>query len=110
MVFNFKIMLFKSLLSFLDNFNVISINSKHNYFTNYSIQGRAHPRSYMAQVKKGNTVYSFLGVDACLEPGNFYCGYSIFGFVFIQLVSNSKEYFKVSKNIYFGNKAYVPKI
>ncbi|ERL88144.1 hypothetical protein D910_05532 [Dendroctonus ponderosae] len=52
-----------------DNFNVISVKSKHNYFTNYSVQGREHPRSYMAQVKKGNTIYSFVGVDACLEPG-----------------------------------------
>lgn len=53
-----------------DNFNVISVKSKHNYFTNYSIQGREHPRSYMVQVKKGPTLYSFVGVDACLEPGN----------------------------------------
>ncbi|XP_066245016.1 transmembrane protein 62-like [Euwallacea similis] len=52
-----------------DNFNVISINSKQNYFTNYSVQGKDHPRSYMVQVKNGNTVYSFVGIDACLEPG-----------------------------------------
>ncbi|XP_050301336.1 transmembrane protein 62-like [Anthonomus grandis grandis] len=52
-----------------DNFNVISVNSKHNFFTNYSIQGKEHPRSYMMQVRKGNSKYTFLGVDACLEPG-----------------------------------------
>lgn len=52
-----------------DNFNVISINSKHNYFTNYSMQGKAHPRSYLIQTRKGSAVYSFLGIDACLEPG-----------------------------------------
>lgn len=60
----------KKNISIADNFNVISVKSKHNYFTNYSIQGREHPRSYMVQVKKGSTLYSFVGVDACLEPGN----------------------------------------
>ncbi|CAG9762201.1 unnamed protein product [Ceutorhynchus assimilis] len=52
-----------------DNFNVMSVQSKYNYFTNYSIQGKTNPKSYMMQVKQGNEIYSFLGVDACLEPG-----------------------------------------
>ncbi|KAL1489693.1 hypothetical protein ABEB36_013633 [Hypothenemus hampei] len=52
-----------------DNFNVIGVKSKHNFFTNYSVQGKEHPRSYITQVKKETTVYSFVGVDACLEPG-----------------------------------------
>lgn len=52
-----------------DNFNVINIKSKENYFTNYSVQGKANPKSYMYQLTKDNEVYSFVGVDACLEPG-----------------------------------------
>ncbi|XP_050511047.1 transmembrane protein 62-like [Diabrotica virgifera virgifera] len=52
-----------------DNFNVAELSSKHNYFTNYSMQGKVHPRSYMYQVKKANAVYTFMGIDACLEPG-----------------------------------------
>lgn len=33
------------------------------------MQGRAHPKSYMYQTKKGGELYSFIGMDACLEPG-----------------------------------------
>ncbi|CAG9858616.1 unnamed protein product [Phyllotreta striolata] len=52
-----------------DNFNVGSPLSKQNFFTNYSIQGRDHPRSYRFQIKKRNNIYTFIGIDACLEPG-----------------------------------------
>lgn len=52
-----------------DNFNVINIQSKENYFSRYSVQGKEHPKSYMMQIRKGSTIYSFIGVDACLEPG-----------------------------------------
>lgn len=52
-----------------DNFNVPSLTSEYNYYRNYSIQGRAHPRSYMYQIKTGRELYSFIGVDACLDPG-----------------------------------------
>ncbi|GJQ65555.1 hypothetical protein Trydic_g7655 [Trypoxylus dichotomus] len=52
-----------------DNFNVINIDSKENFFPNYSIQGKTHPRSYMYQIKRPDTIYSFIGIDACLEPG-----------------------------------------
>lgn len=53
----------------LDNFNVADKNSKHNFFMNYSVQGKQHPRSYMYQMKKRGVLYSFIGIDACLEPG-----------------------------------------
>lgn len=52
-----------------DNFNVPSLNSKDNYYANYSIQGREHPRSYMYQIAVGSEKYTFIAVDACLEPG-----------------------------------------
>ncbi|XP_021929537.1 transmembrane protein 62-like isoform X2 [Zootermopsis nevadensis] len=52
-----------------DNFNVPGLTSKENYYRNYSMQGRAHPKSYMYQTKKGGELYSFIGMDACLEPG-----------------------------------------
>lgn len=52
-----------------DSFNVAGQNSKQNYFRNYSIQGKTHPRSYMYQIVKDNVTYSFVAVDACLDPG-----------------------------------------
>ncbi|XP_011498584.1 PREDICTED: transmembrane protein 62-like [Ceratosolen solmsi marchali] len=52
-----------------DNFNIFDTNSKDNYYTNYSMQGRKHPRSYMHQVHLGLDKYTFIAVDACLKPG-----------------------------------------
>uniref|UniRef100_A0A6B2E9D5 Uncharacterized protein n=1 Tax=Phlebotomus kandelakii TaxID=1109342 RepID=A0A6B2E9D5_9DIPT len=52
-----------------DNFNVGGRNSSSNYFQRYSVQGVNHSRSYMHQVEKGGDKYTFLAVDACLEPG-----------------------------------------
>ncbi|XP_071056743.1 transmembrane protein 62-like isoform X2 [Onthophagus taurus] len=52
-----------------DNFNVVNFESKENFFPNFSIQGRKHSRSYMYQIKRHDQIYSFIGVDACLEPG-----------------------------------------
>ncbi|CAH0560338.1 unnamed protein product [Brassicogethes aeneus] len=52
-----------------DNFNVAGPDSKQNFFTNYSVQGKAHPRSYMYQLREGGELYTFIAVDACLEPG-----------------------------------------
>lgn len=33
------------------------------------MQGREHKRSYLKQIKVGGETYSFIAVDACLEPG-----------------------------------------
>jgi hypothetical protein len=52
-----------------DNFNVPGLQSSLNYFRNYSVQGAKHLRSYMVQVHRGDDIYSFVAVDACLEPG-----------------------------------------
>ncbi|CAH1370255.1 unnamed protein product [Tenebrio molitor] len=52
-----------------DNFNVAGADFKQNFFVNYSMQGRHHPRSYMHQISQASKLYSFIGVDACLEPG-----------------------------------------
>uniref|UniRef100_T1IQP5 AD domain-containing protein n=1 Tax=Strigamia maritima TaxID=126957 RepID=T1IQP5_STRMM len=52
-----------------DNFNVPSIKSSENYYRHYSIQGKLHARSYMFNFQHDNDTYSFIGVDACLEPG-----------------------------------------
>lgn len=54
---------------FSDNFNVINLDSKNNYYSNYSIQGKKHPRSYMYNVNAGSETYSFIAIDACLKPG-----------------------------------------
>lgn len=47
----------------------MNIKSKENYFANYSIQGKKYPRSYMHQVLVGGEIYSFIAIDACLQPG-----------------------------------------
>lgn len=52
-----------------DNFNVASMDSHENFFVNYSMQGKAHRRSYIHQVKDDGDLYSFIAVDATLDPG-----------------------------------------
>lgn len=54
-----------------DNFNVPGDGSAQNYFRTYSVQGAQHARSYMRQVVAGTggERYTFIAVDACLEPG-----------------------------------------
>uniref|UniRef100_A0A1B0D177 TMEM62 C-terminal domain-containing protein n=1 Tax=Phlebotomus papatasi TaxID=29031 RepID=A0A1B0D177_PHLPP len=52
-----------------DNFNVAGWNSSSNYFHKYSVQGAKHSRSYIHQVTRGGDKYTFIAVDACLEPG-----------------------------------------
>ncbi|XP_011175692.1 transmembrane protein 62 [Solenopsis invicta] len=52
-----------------DNFDIIHFNSKNNYYSYYSIQGKKHPRSYMYNVNTGLEIYSFIAIDACLKPG-----------------------------------------
>ncbi|KZC13997.1 Transmembrane protein 62 [Dufourea novaeangliae] len=52
-----------------DNFNVVSLEAKNNYYSNYSIQGKKHPRSYMYTINIGSELYTFIAVDACLKPG-----------------------------------------
>ncbi|XP_071559664.1 transmembrane protein 62 [Temnothorax nylanderi] len=52
-----------------DNFDIINFDSKNNYYSHYSIQGKKYPRSYMYNVKTGREKFSFIAIDACLKPG-----------------------------------------
>lgn len=54
-----------------DNFNVPGDASAQNFFREFSVQGAAHPRSYMRTVHgvAGPERYTFIAVDACLDPG-----------------------------------------
>lgn len=52
-----------------DNFNVRSINSEENYFSNYSVQGLKHPKSYIHIINNNGISVGFVGVDACPDPG-----------------------------------------
>lgn len=52
-----------------DNFNVPALKTRQDLFTNFSVQGRHHTRSYMHQIVKGGERYTFIAVDACLDPG-----------------------------------------
>ncbi|KAJ6645818.1 Transmembrane protein [Pseudolycoriella hygida] len=52
-----------------DNFNVPGARSGADYFIRYSVQGKDNPRAYMKQIQKGSEKYTFIAVDACLDPG-----------------------------------------
>lgn len=52
-----------------DNFNVLNSLSKQNFYINYSIQGKANPRSYLYQIEVKGDIYSFVAIDACRQPG-----------------------------------------
>lgn len=52
-----------------DNFNVPDINAEENYFNKFSIQGGQHQKSYLYQTTVRSDTYSFIGIDACLDPG-----------------------------------------
>ncbi|XP_011313313.1 transmembrane protein 62 [Fopius arisanus] len=52
-----------------DNFNVLNLKSSENYYLNYSVQGKYHPRSYLHHINHKSEKYSFIAIDACLEPG-----------------------------------------
>lgn len=55
---------------FADNFNVANPADEESLFHQYSIQGAKHDRSYMELVKgDSGEIYSFMAVDACIEPG-----------------------------------------
>lgn len=47
-----------------------SDDAPENYYRKYSVQGNEHKRSYMHQVRgNGGELYTFIAVDACLNPG-----------------------------------------
>ncbi|KAB0799720.1 hypothetical protein PPYR_07600 [Photinus pyralis] len=52
-----------------DTFNVLDLKSNQNYFVNYSVRGKANPRSYLYQLDKNGDVYSFIAVDVTLRTG-----------------------------------------
>lgn len=55
---------------FADNFNVANPSAEDSFFHQYSVQGGLHKRSYMELVKgDSGELYSFMAVDACIEPG-----------------------------------------
>lgn len=59
----------KFLFFFPDNFNVPFLNSKENFYTNYSMQGKNNPKSYFYQINEHGDSYAFIAIDACLDPG-----------------------------------------
>ncbi|KAL0125186.1 hypothetical protein PUN28_004372 [Cardiocondyla obscurior] len=52
-----------------DNFDIINFDSKNNYYSHYSIQGKKYPRSYIYNINTGLETISFIAIDACLKPG-----------------------------------------
>lgn len=96
------------LFNFQDNFNVMNIKSPDNYYLNYSIQGLKHSRSYLHQIAVGSEKYSFIGVDACLEPGpkrpfNFIGYFSNDHIHKIKKLVNETKQFKSDHTVWFGH-------
>ncbi|CAO1412640.1 unnamed protein product [Diamesa hyperborea] len=52
-----------------DNFNVESFESRNDLYQNFSAQGRQNKRSYMKQITVDELQYSFIAIDASVEPG-----------------------------------------
>ncbi|XP_055306031.1 transmembrane protein 62-like isoform X1 [Sitodiplosis mosellana] len=90
-----------------DTFNVPLSNDVH--FKRYSVQGAKHKRSYMEIVKGSNgDLYSFIAVDACLEPGPK-MPYNFFGMLTqndtdqLQLLVDESKKAGVNHTIWFGH-------
>ncbi|XP_008553541.1 transmembrane protein 62 [Microplitis demolitor] len=81
-----------------DNFNIISINSPENYYKNYSVQGKKHPRSYLHQISTSNEKFSFIAIDACLEPGPRR-PFNFIGFLDHQEINNIKKLAQESRRL-----------
>lgn len=56
-------------VQFLDSFNIPTLRRHNSFYHQYSVQGKHHKRSYMYTVMDGKEKYSFIGVDATLDPG-----------------------------------------
>lgn len=52
-----------------DNFNIVTLDKDDNLFRRYSVQGRKHSHSYNYTFHHGIDTYTFIGINACLEPG-----------------------------------------
>ncbi|RWS09024.1 transmembrane protein 62-like protein, partial [Dinothrombium tinctorium] len=51
-----------------DSFNVFSWESDNNYYRKYSQSGAKHRQHFMHELKHDTETYTFIGVDACLDP------------------------------------------
>lgn len=52
-----------------DTFDVTSYTDPHNYFLTHSMSGPVHTSSYLTTINNGGKVFSFIALDATLNPG-----------------------------------------
>ena len=52
-----------------DTFDVTSYKDPHNYFLTHSMSGPSHTTSYITTVNDKNKSFSFIALDATLNPG-----------------------------------------
>ncbi|KAL5008024.1 hypothetical protein ScPMuIL_013605 [Solemya velum] len=52
-----------------DSFDVPTVNNPNDFYRKYSVQGPEHPVSYSYTHQKPFGNYTFIAMDACLEPG-----------------------------------------
>lgn len=52
-----------------DTFDVTSYKDPHNYFVSHSMSGPSHTTSYITTIKNKGTSFSFIALDATLNPG-----------------------------------------
>ncbi|KAI1299852.1 Transmembrane protein 62 [Halotydeus destructor] len=52
-----------------DDFDVYNWTEPNNYYRKYSVRGPEHNSHYRYMIKHGQEEYSFIGVEACIQPG-----------------------------------------
>ena len=52
-----------------DSFDVQSLSDVNNYYQSHSGQGRKHSSSYLTKVTHGTSTFSFIALDATMNPG-----------------------------------------
>jgi len=89
-----------------DSFNVYDYNDKLNFFKTHSGQGPHHKSSFLAKFKHKGRTYSFIAIDATLNPGPKKV-FNFFGFLNDDEINNlaalKKQASGSDHHIYFGH-------
>ena len=89
-----------------DTFDVNSYQDPQNFFLSHSIAGPRHTGSYITKVEHGTKTYSFVAVDATLNPGPKKV-FNFFGYLsdtkVEEIINLKTEAEKSDHQIYFGH-------
>ncbi|XP_077529231.1 transmembrane protein 62-like [Haemaphysalis longicornis] len=73
-----------------DNGNLQSLESEHNFYRVYSVQGRKYRHSYSYTHQDGGDRYTFIGIDTCRDPG-IKRPYNYVGYMTEAVISHIKQ-------------------